>query len=150
MSSTKVVLTAETVPHVALDIMNNTHFEELELVRSLGELITHYQQGDNDILSQALNEWLEHTQTHFSRENKLMVDIQFPMYLVHSGEHAQVLEEMESIVTSWNNDHDIALLSEYVFTAWPQWFQQHVNSMDMVTAQFAVMNGYDPHKSAQD
>jgi hemerythrin len=142
MSSTKIILTAETVPHVALDFMNNTHFEELDMVQSLGELITHYQQGDNDALTQALNAWLKHTQAHFSRENELMIDIQFPMYLVHSGEHSRVLEEMESMVTSWNNDHDIEMLSDYVFTAWPQWFEQHVNSMDMVTAQFALMHGY--------
>ncbi len=142
MPSTKIILTAETVPHVALDFMNNTHFEELDMVQSLGELITHYQQGDNDALTQALNAWLKHTQAHFSRENELMIDIQFPMYLVHSGEHSRVLEEMESMVTSWNNDHDIEMLSDYVFTAWPQWFEQHVNSMDMVTAQFALMHGY--------
>jgi hemerythrin len=146
MSSTRIVLTAEAVPHVALDFMNNTHFEELDMVKSLGELITHYQQSDNDTLSHALKAWFEHTQAHFSRENELMVDIQFPMYPMHSGEHARVLEEMESIVISWNKNYDIALLSEYVFTAWPHWFEQHVNSMDMVTAQFAVMNGYDPHK----
>lgn len=145
MSHNKLVLTAETVPHVALDFMNATHFEELERVRTLGELISGYKQSknDNDRLSEALNKWIEHTQAHFARENELMIDIQFPMYPMHSGEHNRVLEEMERMVASWNKTYDIALLSDYVFTAWPQWFEQHVNSMDMVTAQFAVMHGYE-------
>ena len=144
MTSSKIVLTAETIPHVALDFMNNTHFEELELVKSLGELISNFQQSENeqDTLALILDEWLEHTQAHFSRENKLMMDIQFPMHSVHSAEHSRVLEEMEIVVVLWKQNQDIELLSHYVFEAWPQWFEQHVNSMDMITAKFAVIHGY--------
>lgn len=147
MTSTRTVLTADTIPHVALDFMNNTHFEELELLDSLGKLI---EQGDKAGITRSLSTWLEHTQAHFARENELMIDIGFPMIAMHSGEHGRVLAELEMIITSWQQDNDIDLLSEYVFIAWPKWFENHVNSMDMITAQFAVMNGFDPHKLEQD
>ena len=145
MTMSKIILTVDTIPEVALDFMNNTHFEEIEMVKALGELITEYQQNDRQIkqITQSLDHWLAHTKAHFSRENELMMKIQFPIYPVHSGEHAQALNEMETIVSSWLKNHDIEALSDYVFTAWPTWFNSHVNSMDMITAQFAIMHGYD-------
>ena len=142
---TKLVLHVDSIPEVALDFMNKTHFEEVNMVKSLGELVSDYQQNDaqTEQLTLALDYWLEHTKAHFARENLLMMDINFPMLPVHSGEHSYVLEEMESIINSWENNHDIVVISDYVFITWPNWFNGHVNSMDMITAQFALMHGYD-------
>jgi len=149
----KIVLNAGTIPHVALDFMNSTHFEEIELIEKLGDLITDYDEADIPSLEkkQALNcmldEWLAHTQAHFARENELMIETQFPMYSVHSTEHERVLNDMTSIIQSWRVDDEIDILIDYVFTSWPTWFDNHVNSMDMITAHFAVMNGFDPHST---
>ncbi|PHS26144.1 MAG: hypothetical protein COA83_03655 [Methylophaga sp.] len=141
---TKIVLDVETIPRVDLDFMNNTHFEEVAMVNSLGELIDDYQQSERDkvALTQALDDWLQHTQTHFTRENELMIDIGFPMYPMHSGEHSRVLEDMKDKLVLWKQQHDIDLLAQYVFIDWPLWFEAHVNSMDMITARFTLMNGY--------
>jgi hemerythrin len=141
---TKVVLDVDTIPRLDLDFMNNTHFEEVEMVKSLGSLIDNYQQNENSnpALTQALDQWLEHTQAHFCRENELMIDIGFPMYAMHSGEHSRVLEDMKDRFAFWKQAHDIDLLAQYVFIDWPLWFEAHVNSMDMITARFAAMNGY--------
>jgi len=146
-SSAKIILTAETISRVDIDFMNNTHFEELDMVKVLGELIIDCQQNENecDTINLVLNEWLDHTQAHFERENTLMMACHFPMYPVHSGEHDRVLDEMQAVIKAWEKDHDIDSLSQYVFSDWPSWFEAHVNSMDMVTAQFAVMHGFDPH-----
>jgi len=149
----KTVLNAGTIPHVAVDFMNNTHFEEIELVEKLGEVITEYEQNsaptldETKRLSDFLEQWLTHTQAHFSRENELMLETQFPMYSVHSGEHERVLKSMQEIIQTWQSNHDIEMLADYVFSSWPQWFDDHVNSMDMITAHFAVMHGFDPHAS---
>ncbi len=146
---TKTVLNSETIPRVALEFMNNTHFEEIELVKMLGERISAYQlndaktENDQQQITQLLADWLQHTQAHFTRENELMIEIHFPMYPVHSGEHERVLDDMTAMVQQWQDKHDTERLAEYVFSTWPNWFDAHVNSMDMVTAQFAVMNGYE-------
>ena len=155
-TSTKIILNEDTIPHVDIDFMNNTHFEEIEMVKEIGKLIAAYQENDmpsdseTKKITQSLEVWLQHTQEHFARENKLMLEINFPMYPVHSGEHETVLENMAGVVKAWQSDNDIELIAEYVFSLWPTWFDSHVNSMDMITAQFAVMNGYDsqsvPHE----
>ncbi len=143
--TTKTILRVNSIPEVALDFMNKTHFEEIGMVETLGETICEHQQNNNKIeqLTDALDHWLEHTRSHFSRENLLMMDIRFPMYSVHSAEHSSILKEMENMVNAWKNNHNIAAVYDYVFTSWPNWFSSHVNSMDMITAQFALMHGYD-------
>jgi hemerythrin len=152
-TKTKTILQVETTPHVDIDFMNDTHFEEIEMVKGLGKLISSYQEKDthtdNEIeqISQALKTWLEHTIPHFERENKLMQETGFPAFGVHSQEHERALNRMTTIIQAWEQNKDIALLADYVFSLWPNWFNDHVNSMDMMTAKFAVMNGFDPHTS---
>jgi len=147
----KIILESATIPHVDLDFMNQTHFEEVEMVKELGELLETYQQSDEPTAGETqqitafLDKWLEHTKAHFARENGLMLEIGFPMIVVHKSEHEQVLGEMMMMVESWQTDYDIEAVAHYVFSLWPSWFGNHVNSMDMMTARFAVMSGYEPH-----
>ena len=144
----KTILEVETIPRVEIDFMNNTHFEEVEMVKQLGKLITAYQETDSHSdteeqkLSQSLKEWLEHTIAHFERENQLMQETGFPAYEIHSNEHEIALNQMKAGIRFWEQDKEIELIADYVFTHWPEWFNTHVNSMDMMTAKFAIMNGF--------
>lgn len=145
----KTVLDPKTIPTVAIDFMNNTHFEEIAMVRNLGELVTAYQESKKQAsdqaikITQSLDAWLEHTHAHFSRENELMVKYQFPAYDIHLSEHKAALDRMEAIVNTWKSNKNAELVSDYIFQLWPNWFNSHVNSMDMITAQFAMMNGFN-------
>jgi hemerythrin len=146
MDTNKIILEAGTIPHVDLGFMNNTHFEEIEIVKALGENITAYQQNNSEDkakkITDSLNIWLEHTKAHFARENKLMQETHFPAYSIHSQAHEAAFNRLETITKAWQIDKNIDPVAEYVFTLWPDWFNAHVNSMDMMTARFAVMNGY--------
>ena len=143
---TKTILDKETIPRVELDFMNNTHFEEIEMVKELGEIISSIQDEQNgnqlNNLSQKLNAWLDHTKAHFARENELMQETGFPAYSIHLNEHEVALKQMTSIIKAWQDNQDIDCVEDYVFNLWPEWFEGHVNTMDMITAKFAVMNGY--------
>ena len=149
ISKQKIILESEIIPRVDLDFMNNTHFEEIEMVKELGELVNLLQANENqqnkNTLAQKLNAWLNHTILHFERENTLMQDTGFPAYAIHSHEHEIALKQMKDIVSAWEKNHDIGLVADYIFDTWPTWFNQHVNTMDMMTAKFAVMNGYTNH-----
>jgi hemerythrin len=143
-----MIIEAGNIPQVELAFMNNTHFEEIEMVKSLGELISNYQQAgsDSDIdtkaITDSLQQWLSHTIEHFERENELMQATGFPALSVHSNEHEQALKALKGVVDTWQQSQNIDLLTDFVFDQWPNWFNAHVGSMDMVTAKFAVMNGY--------
>ncbi len=148
MTLEKIVLETSTIPRVDLDFMNHTHFEEVEMVEQVGQLVKAFQDGTTHSEKQladitaALEDWVQHTQEHFKRENTLMLDTGFPAYPTHSGEHEKVMVEMQAVANHWKENSDIDTLAEYVFSLWPEWFNAHVNSMDMMTAKFAMMQGY--------
>ena len=149
ISKSKTILERETIPRVDLDFMNNTHFEEIEMVKELGKLVDSFIVNDNqknqNVLTQKLNAWLDHTTAHFERENNLMQETGFPAYSIHKDEHNTALNQMKNVINAWIKKQNIELVEDYIFSLWPAWFDQHVNTMDMMTAKFAVMNGYTNH-----
>ncbi len=146
MDANKIILETNTIPRVELEFMNKIHFEEIEMVKTLGEFIVTYQENDTksnaEKITNLLNNWLEHTEAHFSRENALMQETHFPAFPIHSQEHENAFNQMETVIKAWQTNKDIKTVAKFVFTFWPDWFNTHVNSMDMMTAKFAVMQGY--------
>lgn len=142
MSSTS--LSPENIPSVSIDFMNQTHKEEVAIVNSLMEKIKARLSGEqNDTeISEQLKDWFEHTQAHFARENDLMQKTAFPATPVHSGEHEKALKLMQTVLEDWHQNKNVDRLHDYVFNQWANWFVAHVNSMDKVTAEYALMNGY--------
>jgi len=140
------VLLVSDMPHVAFGSMNDTHSEEIELVNLLGEALIlgmHDKQYYDDI-TEKLEEWIEHAQEHFSKEDQLMENCGFPALKVHTGEHRRVLENMRILLRRWMHDHQIEPVAEYVFNEWVSWFDDHVNTMDMITAQYLGQIFLDP------
>lgn len=143
------IINREAVALVDVGFMNATHLEEVDMVNALGKLILAYDKNDNPTQEETgeitlmLGSWLMHTHEHFESENALMSDVKFPAYTIHMGEHDVAFEKMAAVIEAWRRDKDIALIKDYVFYLWPAWFEAHVTSMDMMTAKFAVMNGFD-------
>jgi hemerythrin len=140
------VVDAETMPSVALDSMNQVHLEEVCLINRLGELVTQALRGELDVIqiNQVVIEWVEHTRSHFDAENRLMKAFAFPPYPVHEAEHAEVLIRIENLRDQWMKERNLTKLANFIFIEWRSWFDQHVNSMDRVTAEFLNQQGATP------
>jgi hemerythrin len=125
----------ESVPELPVEKMNTTHREEVELVNRIADCL-----GDGAApcmeLETLLAEWVAHTEAHFERENRWMREYGFPAYPVHAGEHARVLETLRRVCGQWRETGEAAGLARFVHEDWPQWFEQHLATMDAVTAQF--------------
>ncbi len=129
------LLCKQDIPLVSLDIMNQTHQEEIDIINNIYALL---QQEDSSTeqITDLLDQWLEHTQEHFERENRFMQQYHFPAFPIHSNEHQQTLEIMSQHLDHWKHNHDNEALKHYMAVDWLNWFKAHVASMDMVTAQF--------------
>ncbi len=138
MNARSEALPLQQIPQVAVDAMNRTHQEEVALVNALARLLQEAEPAppDTEAVDRALQEWIEHTRAHFERENRWMEEYGFPAYPVHAQEHARVLEQLQAVASSWQQDRETGPLVEFVFELWPQWFLHHVNTMDSVTARF--------------
>ncbi|PHS76858.1 MAG: hemerythrin [Rhodospirillaceae bacterium] len=82
----------------------------------------------------------EHLAAHLARENELMERIGFFAKDMHMGEHERVLAEVADMQAKIDAG-DIATVRAYVENDLPQWFKDHLGSMDMMTAQFALQMG---------
>lgn len=135
---TSPVLAPSAIPELAVASMNATHREEVELVNALGALLESGLRGqvaEADITA-TLHAWVQHTRQHFERENRLMQEYGFPALPVHRGEHARMLDIIESQQRHWLESRQVEPLAAFVFRQWPEWFNLHVNTMDRVTALF--------------
>ncbi|MEJ2691799.1 MAG: hemerythrin family protein [Candidatus Thiodiazotropha sp.] len=134
------------IPQVALKSMNQTHREEVALINALAARVAMGMDGEAD--EQAVTDQLEallaHTRQHFARENELMLQHGFPAYPVHSAEHQRVLGLLETLLQGWLEEKRLSPLVDFLFTEWPAWFDNHLLTMDKVTAGFLRQQGVEP------
>ena len=134
------LLPPDRIPQVAIESMNRTHLEEVERVNRLAELVAAAMEGeaDENALDEQLSHWVEHTQEHFAREDALMEQYGFPAYPVHSGEHQRVLSLLQELEQGWLQERSLQPLADFLFDQWLGWFENHVLTMDRMTAAFLM------------
>lgn len=82
----------------------------------------------------------DHARAHFTREHELMERTGFFAYETHAAEHMRVLNELKAMQATLDQG-DIATVRDYVTNTLPDWFLNHLDTMDMITAQFARQHG---------
>ena len=55
--------------------------------------------------------------------------------LTSKGEHETALLQLLGVQQQWLRERDTAMLQDYI-QYWREWLQQHISSMDFVTANF--------------
>ena len=130
----------EELPIVAIPSMNDTHLEDIILINKLSSAA---QSKDADSASTIFAELIEHTITHFSGEEEMMREKNFPPYSIHKAEHDRVLKELKAVGQRFNEEKDFELIKAYVDGALAPWLIQHVETLDTVTAMF-LKNGTMP------
>jgi hemerythrin-like metal-binding protein len=110
---------------LGVESMDSTHQEFIAIVNSLGR-------ADDEEFVALFQELLDHTESHFTAENKLMEEVQFPPIQIHMGEHHRVLEQMRDISNKVAQG-SIATGRTFVLSI-PQWFREHAATMDSALA----------------
>jgi hemerythrin len=133
----------DAIPQVPLDFVNADHREEARLLNEVADAILAHRDartGPEPVVAR-FEALFEHTQAHFGREEQAMRDAGFPPYPVHRGEHERVLEQLATEGRAFAESGDVDRLWAYVSRDVPAWFIGHIQSMDLVTAQFVSMRG---------
>lgn len=132
-----MLIAKDSIPLVALDVMNEVHAEEIVLLNDLDALIGQRRSGTDvdEALGVKINELLQHVEYHFSNEERMMRETGVPVYPIHKGEHDRVRADLNMICADWRSDDGFARLTTYIRETIPAWFANHVATMDTVTAQ---------------
>ena len=121
----------ERVNPVAFEPMNEIHNRELEYINKLYETIE-----KNENIEKAYNEFLNDVKEHFAFEEKLMEKYNFFAIVPHKMEHSRILNELEELKTRLD---DKEYLKDYLSNAFIPWLENHINTIDTVTAGFFKM-----------
>lgn len=132
-----MLVAKESIPVVAVDIMNQVHAEEIVLLNELDGLITRRLEGEdvNEALGEKINDLLEHVEYHFTNEERMMRETGVPVYPIHKGEHDRVRADLNTVCADWKSEQGFARFTAYIRETIPPWFANHVATMDTVTAQ---------------
>ncbi len=128
---------------VEVDSMNRIHYEEADMLNELDELMQAHEAGNtsDDALDAKLDEFLQHMTAHFRGEEVQMQAINFPPYPIHKSEHDAQIALANEKIDAWKQSRELEPLAAYLRIELPQWLDQHIATMDKVTARFFAMNG---------
>ena len=128
------MINQKDLPLVSLDSMNEVHFEEVDILNALLEQLNN--KVGFEILSQSFEKLLEHMSEHFSGEEKLMKEMQYPSLQMHKADHDKVLNEARYAELQWRNKKDEDALREYLQGDVVVWLDQHIKAMDTPMADY--------------
>jgi len=121
----------KTISKVKFEPMNEIHENEVKVLNELLEAI----ENDKDIESK-FNIFLDDVKNHFSFEENLMEKYEFFAKIPHKMEHNRIINELIEIK---NNKLTNEELLEYFNNYFIPWLNNHINTMDTVTAGFFDM-----------
>ncbi len=127
------------LPQVVLSNMNDVHLEEALLLNTLLELLD--SKAEFEVVSKSFETLLTHMQEHFSSEEKMMKEAQFPSFNMHKADHDKVLNQTRYAEMQWRNKKDEVALKEYIEEDILPWLDQHIKAMDTPMAEYLKRQG---------
>jgi hemerythrin len=121
----------EKVNPVAFEPMNEIHNNELKYINALYDAVL-----NRENLEKVYEEFLNDVKEHFEFEEKLMAKYGFFAIVPHKMEHDRILKELENLKSRLN---DYEYLEEYLKSSFLPWLDNHINTIDTVTAGFFKM-----------
>ncbi|NPA11994.1 MAG: hemerythrin family protein [Epsilonproteobacteria bacterium] len=109
--------------------MNEIHENELKILNDLIKALEN-RQNVEEKFSQFLND----VKKHFAFEEELMQKHKFFAYLPHKMEHDRILNELNLL-----NTKDYEEMENYFKNEFIPWFENHIATIDTVTAGFLNM-----------
>lgn len=122
---------------VGIDSIDQQHKKLLSLINQLQTAVD-YSTGEQ-FEQEALDELVEYTKTHFTYEEGLMKDNDYPEFEPHKLQHDKMIEEVERVLSEYKQDHDKAMsdAAEYL----KDWLVNHINGTDKEYSDYLIERG---------
>ena len=122
---------------VGIDSIDQQHKKLLNLINQLQTAVD-YSTGD-EFERDALDELVDYTKTHFSYEEGLMRDNEYPDFEPHKAQHEKMLKKVEEVLAEYEQDHDTAMsnAAEYL----KDWLINHINGTDKEYSSYLIGKG---------
>ncbi len=88
----------------------------------------------NDVLKETLDELIQYTVEHFSMEEKLMREYEYPGYEEHKGVHDQLTKQVKDIAQKFENGERFVTVELSHFLT--KWLIHHIKGQDQKMIRF--------------
>ena len=122
---------------VGIDSIDQQHKKLLNLINQLQTAVD-YSTGEQ-FEREALDELVDYTKTHFSYEEGLMRDNDYPDFEPHKAQHEKMFEKVREVLAEYEQDQDTAMANaaEYL----KDWLINHINGTDKEYSSYLIGKG---------
>ena len=122
---------------VGIDSIDQQHKKLLNLINQLQTAVD-YSTGEQ-FEREALDELVDYTKTHFTYEEGLMRDNDYPDFEPHKAQHEKMFEKVSEVLAEYEQDQDTAMANaaEYL----KDWLINHINGTDKEYSSYLIGKG---------
>ncbi len=122
---------------VGIDSIDQQHKKLLNLINQLQTAVD-YSTGEQ-FEREALDELVDYTKTHFTYEEGLMRDNDYPDFEPHKAQHEKMFEKVREVLAEYEQDQDTAManVAEYL----KDWLINHINGTDKEYSSYLIGKG---------
>ncbi len=122
---------------VGIDSIDQQHKRLVNLINHLQTAID-YSTG-KEFERDALNELVDYTKTHFTYEEGLMRDNDYPDFEAHKAQHEKMFKKVGEVLAEYENDQDTAMSNAVVYLK--DWLINHINGTDKQYSSYLIAKG---------
>ena len=117
---------------VGIDSIDQQHKKLVNLINQLQTAVD-YSTGE-EFEREAMNELVDYTKTHFTYEEGLMEQNDYPDFAPHKAQHQKMIQRVESVINDYEQDSDVAMQDALDFLR--DWLINHINGTDKQYSEF--------------
>ena len=122
---------------VGIDSIDQQHKKLLNLINQLQTAVD-YSTGEQ-FEREALDELVDYTKTHFTYEEGLMRDNDYPDFEPHKAQHEKMFEKVREVLAEYEQDQDTAMANAAEYLR--DWLINHINGTDKEYSSYLIGKG---------
>lgn len=126
---------------VGIGLIDEQHKMLIERTNAIAEAVE-MKRGLEKIL-QTLSFMIEYTEFHFSAEEKVMIDNDYPKLAEHQKLHEDFKARLNQMVEDFEEDGATPALSEEITTYLTNWLVNHIKGIDTELGKILREKGYE-------
>lgn len=124
---------------VGIESIDNDHKKLIHLINNLQTAIDY--KTDRQFERQTLDEVVDYTVYHFTREEGLMENNDYPDFVPHKAKHEEMIDKVNKLVEAYENNESGAIESLLVYLK--SWLIKHINGTDQEYSEFLISKGVE-------
>jgi hemerythrin-like metal-binding protein len=122
---------------VGIDSIDQQHRKLLNLINQLQTAVD-YSTGE-EFEREALDELVDYTKTHFTYEEGLMEQNDYPDFEPHKALHVEMIKKVEEVLAEYDQDPESAMSNAVEYLK--DWLIKHINGTDKQYSNFLIEKG---------